>query len=367
VLLTVAVVIAVVAGEVALRIFSRTAPQLELDIYRKQNGMLLLRPNIERRHVTRYWDVRVRTNSEGWRDGESNPGLRTVRGLGDSFAFDWGVELEESFYSLIERGLTRRERIELIQARVSGSSTLDQEKLLDGLISHYRPEVVALAFFVGNDFTETGLGGAERLRVTDGLLELKPMGEERVAWSAELRRWLTRKSRILQLLRAVQFDWQRTNRAWDGPPRTWDGWMREFAQIHLCEPSPMAKKAIRETLASLGRIAERCRRDGIELVVIVLPRSFQVDANEREEMGVMLGIEPDAIDIDKPQRLLAEWSSGSGVPVVDLLEEFRERHADGARLYYSTDAHMTPAGHQAVADIALPELQRLVARGKQLI
>lgn len=88
-------------------------------------------------------------------------------------------------------------------------------------------------------------------------------------------------------------------------------------------------------MASLDRIAERCRPDGIELVVMVLLRSFQVDADEREEMRVMLGVEPDAIDIDKPQRLLAEWSSGSGVPLVDLLEEFRERHADGARLYYS--------------------------------
>lgn len=86
---------------------------------------------------------------------------------------------------------------------------------------------------------------------------------------------------------------------------------------------------------------------------MVLLRSFQVDADEREEMRVMLGVEPDAIDIDKPQRLL-----------VDLLEEFRERHADGARLYYSPDAHMTPAGHQAVADIALPELRRLVGLGQ---
>ncbi len=48
-LLTVADVIAVVVGEVALRLFSRTAPQLELDIYRKQNGLLLLRPKIKRR------------------------------------------------------------------------------------------------------------------------------------------------------------------------------------------------------------------------------------------------------------------------------------------------------------------------------
>jgi len=126
----------------------------------------------------------------------------------------------------------------------------------------------------------------------------------------------------------------------------------------------MAKKAIRETLASLDRIAERCRRDGIELVVMVLPRSFQVDADEREEMRVMLGVEPHGIDIDKPQRLLAEWSSGSGVPLVDLLKEFIERHVDGARLYHSPDAQMTPAGHQAVADIALPELRRLVRLGR---
>ena len=342
-LLSVSAALALIAAEASLRLFFHAAPQLELDIYRKRDGLLLLRPGLERRHVTRQWDVKVRTNSEGWRDAEREGTGPTVLGLGDSFAFGWGVEAEESFYSLAERRLAGP----LINAGVPGTATIDQERLLQALIPQYRPRFVVLAFFVGNDFTETGFGGAERLDVVDGLLELKPLdGQE--APTSGLRR-LASKSHLLQMLRAVQFQMEGSVDK-GGHPRTWDAWMREFAQVHLRRPSPRAEEAMRLTLASLDRIADRCREDDMGFAVLVLPRSFQVDAGEREEMRTALGLRLEDLDLDKPQRVVREWAEGQGVLLVDLLDDFEARHKAGERLYYSPDAHLTAAGHAAAAE-----------------
>jgi hypothetical protein len=266
-----------------------------------------------------------------------------VLGLGDSFAFGWGVEAGESFYSLAEQ----RIGYPLINAGVPGTATIDQERLLESLIPRYRPRFVVLAFFVGNDFTETGFGGAERLDVVDGLLVLKSIDGHAVQTPSPRR--LARKSRLLQLLRAVQFQMEGSVPVGD-QPRTWDAWMREFAQVHLRRPSPRAEKAIRLTLASLDRIADRCDREGLGFAVLVLPSSFQIDEGEREAMRTALGLGLEDLDMDKPQRVLREWAEGKDVLLVDLLKDFQARQVAGARLYYSPDAHLTPEGHAAAAE-----------------
>ena len=342
-LLSVSTVLAVIVGEASLRFVFHAVPQLELDIYRKQDGLLLLRPNLERRHVTRQWDVGVRTNSEGWRDQGSETSWGMVLGLGDSFAFGWGVEAQQCFYSLVEK----RIGAEVINAGVPGTATIDQERLLEALIPHYRPRFVVLAFFVGNDFTETGFGGAERLEVIEGFLHLKPIeGQD------PQRSWVRRlasRSHILQLLRAMQFRMGGSTQP-SGQPRNWDAWMREFAQVHLQRPSARAEEAIQTTLESLDRIADRCSRDGIRLAVLAIPRSFQVEEREREEMQTALGLTLEDLDMDKPQRILHEWAARKDVVLVDPLDDFKARQATGARLYHSPDAHLTAAGHAAAAE-----------------
>lgn len=343
-MLSVSAAAALIAAEVSLRLFFHAAPQLELDIYRKQDGLLLLRPNLQRRHVTRQWDVSVRTNGDGWRDRASETSGPAVLGLGDSFAFGWGVEAEESFYSLTAQSM----HYPLLNVAVPGTATIDQERLLEALIPRYRPRFVVLAFFVGNDFTETGLGGAERLDVADGLLVLKPLDGQ--AAEPTWQRRLAGKSHLLQMLRAVQFQLEGSAEQ-GGPPRSWDAWMREFAQVHLRRPSSRAEEAMRLTLESLERIAERCNREGIGLGLLVLPRSFQTVEGEREEMQAALGLTAEDLDMDKPQRILREWAAGKDILLVDLLEDFRARQAAGARLYYSPDAHLTPAGHAAAAEV----------------
>ena len=115
--------LALATAEFAAR-YLFTAPLLDLPIYRRDTqGNLLLRPGLRRRHVARHWDVTVAINEQGWRDS-SDPtpsGGPTLLGLGDSFAFGWGVELEESLFFLVEERLKRVRATRFVKAGVPGT------------------------------------------------------------------------------------------------------------------------------------------------------------------------------------------------------------------------------------------------------
>jgi lysophospholipase L1-like esterase len=341
-----------VMAELALRL-APAGMVVEADLYRMSDGLLLLRPGMTRRHVTRQWDVTLRINGEGFRDFEREPRENeiVVLGLGDSQAFGWGVELEETFYSRVEAALAPRVR--LIKAAVPGTGATDQARLLEWLAPAYRPRAVVLALFVGNDFVDVARGGSAQYDVVGGFLAHRG---EAASGPGALRR-LAIRSRLLQLLRAAQF------RLGFAPEqeRRWDAWMREYAQIHLADPPPETDAAYAETLAALDTIEDDCRRSGAKLLLVVLPRSFQVDRAELQEMLRQLGWSRDEIDLDRPQRILAEWAGARGVAYADVLPAFR-RHAEngGIPLFYTPDAHMTAAGHAAAATAVEPALADLL-------
>jgi len=100
---------------------------------------------------TRSFEVQVSINSRGLRDGEHDyarvPGKRRILVLGDSFAWGYGVEVDQRFSEVLEVELADAE---VINAGVSGYGT-DQELLwLEREGARYQPDVVLLVLS-GND------------------------------------------------------------------------------------------------------------------------------------------------------------------------------------------------------------------------
>ena len=350
-LFAVAVAGSLLLAEGALRLFFHAAPQLEADIYRRDEaGRLALRPDIRRRHVTPYWDFEIRLNDAGMRSNRPAPadGSTVWLGLGDSFAFGWGVSLDETFYARLAGALDAP----VVNAAVPGTGPIDQLERLEVLADRWRIPVTLVALFVGNDFTDVALGGSAQFNVVDGLLEHKPLLGEPAP--GDWRRWLARRSHLAQLLRALQFNWIRGS---SGPPRTWDAWMREFAQIHLARPNERTLRAELEVLVALDGMRAVARRGGGRLALLVVPRSIQVYPAEAGPMREALGLAPADLDLDRPQRLLADWASERGVLRIDPLERLRREASSGARLYYTPDAHMTAEGHRVVAEEAVEVLR----------
>jgi lysophospholipase L1-like esterase len=92
-----------------------------------------LRPGVRVRHVDRDFSVTVDVNALGMRGPErtpsKRPGTARILLLGDSFAFGWGVQQEETFAARLEQLLTERVGpVEVWSAAVPGWTT-DQHYL----------------------------------------------------------------------------------------------------------------------------------------------------------------------------------------------------------------------------------------------
>ena len=83
------------------------------------------------------------------------PGTFRILGLGDSFAFGWGVPVEASFFKRLEAlldgshsGVTH----EVVNAGIPGYGTYEALHLLRSVGRRYEPDLVILAFYEGNDY-----------------------------------------------------------------------------------------------------------------------------------------------------------------------------------------------------------------------
>ncbi len=114
-----------------------------------------LRPNLD----VKFQQVSLKTNSCGLRGEDytiTKPdNTYRIALLGDSFAFGWGVEYEETFAKVMERALNKiarkGERVEVINFGVPGYSTFQEVALFEerGLELDFD---AVLVYFVDNDF-----------------------------------------------------------------------------------------------------------------------------------------------------------------------------------------------------------------------
>lgn len=355
-------------AEIALRTIVRSYSPITFDLYsRDPDGQLRLRPRARRQHTTPEWDVLVETNARGFRGGDwPGAGGRALIALGDSFAFGWGVEQNDTFLSKVERalvsagsdaGLTNATvGIRVLNAAVPGSGTTDQLALLRVLLRDIHPAVVLVCFYAGNDFQDVADGGASQFDVVDGLLERRALTS---GWVDRVRGWIKRKSYVAQMIARLAWirEQHRTadvpvaRRAHPGLDRR-DVALRQFMQMHLREapPAPL-KKGITETLTALTEIRQLALSQGARFVLLVVPRNIQVHEEDRRRYEAAFDIAPGDWDLDRPQEILSSWATVQGAEYVDPLPAMRQAAAAGpARLYYFPDSHMTATGHAVIAD-----------------
>jgi lysophospholipase L1-like esterase len=129
-----------------------------------------LRPSWSGRHEKFDFRVRVHIDAAGFRamPQVAAPDARRILVVGDSFAFGWGVEDDETFSAVLARALARDAPVEVINAGVPGYSTDQYWLFLRERGFALAPDLVLLVE-CGNDLDELASNrielDAERLPV----------------------------------------------------------------------------------------------------------------------------------------------------------------------------------------------------------
>jgi len=250
--------------------------------------------------------VVVSYNSEGWRDiepdGRLDADLR-VAILGDSFVEAYSVERDESVSSRLGALIKTSGRDgEVFNFGVGGYGTLQEYLVYQQIASTYRPQLVLLGFYLGNDVRNNDLRLESVLNTGQAKIESRPfltlgssgmrsitpvdITEARKQYEFERARreqWPLRDARKSVLFRVLG----RTVRRLAGNVVSSDGkdslvtQQEELGEVsrfgvHFCEEPEEITSAWTLTTVLLEQLRDAVRTNGARLVVFTVPAQEEV-------------------------------------------------------------------------------------------
>jgi lysophospholipase L1-like esterase len=327
--------------------------------------------------------VPVAINEQGLRDRphdyEPAPGVFRIVILGDSFMEAYQVELEDSLPARLESALAGR-GVEVVNLGVGGYGTAQQLLQLreDGL--RYRPDLVVLAFYAGNDVqnnsrelereafgedseTTWGRPYAAAADLSSALVWTPP-DFERMRGEADLetRRREQPARRLWKWIEPALVA-NAVSRAaaalGAGPARPPRHFARPFLAPDEEDPGrPAWDTAWTVTRRLLLEMRDVARGAGARLVVLLVPAKLQVEADFRARAALLQG--GLAFDETRLNRDLARFAREHAIPLLDPTPVLVAESERGPRLYYQLeDHHWNARGHE----IATRELVRFLDAG----
>ncbi len=283
--------------------------------------------------------------------GERRPGTPRVFCLGDSFTAGKGVRDGESFPDVLERELCRRlvdRPVEVVNGGVIAYGTDQQAGLLRRLGPALRPDVVVVAFFVGNDFGDNLASG--ELGVYGGyLVRSKSLaGSDTILGRLRLFAKLTvGEMYLVNAMKSLSPAYR--------PIETGSPYCRLLVEREanslFCfrregEPHGLPEAAIERTRRLLVEIARDSRVLGASPVLLVLPDRLQVEAELLAAVLEQANASRESLDLSRPQTVLEGMAAALGMPCLDARGAFRE--GPSGRYFLECDTHFNAAGHEAV-------------------
>jgi len=365
------VLLGLVAGGIAGEVLSRCVgfefrPHMRNRVYFAEPHPLLgwrNRPGLAGPYGGDEFSTFVTINADGQRGPshpvERVPGKRRIAVLGDSQTWGDGVGDDETFVARLDGGDT-----EVLSFATPGWGTDQEILVLDAEAARWRPDVVVLAFFLGNDLDDNLRRGSFQYPKpwftvgADGALELQgvPVPYSR-AWHAmvDAYRAVMRHSAVLNAIAEL------SRRGWSAPDDDTDGargGKPDGKRPPYNNPMYAARLGDRERFAFTGRLllefVRRVRAMDATPVVLMIPELWQVevfgDPQRRAALWEVGG------SLQRPQRWFTGLLEAQDVQVIDALPALARatrtsRARGGPHTYYPEWRHLNAFGHAVIADL----------------
>lgn len=279
--------------------------------------------------------------------GDTSAPRLKVMFVGDSFLAQGmdGTSLPE-----VLSGWLAERKVNVHNAAVSGMGPLHYRDELDLRAPGYRPDLVVVSYYAGNDLTDVVAVPARRT----GLAADLGRGLRRLARRAHLfyfyrdmRNALLTRTFSQQELLAMGITREESEQINPALVLTARDNSRHFLDNLLLD-SAAARAAWRRTEAALDHMRARCRALGARMVLVVFPMSAQVSRQHFDLLSRMgFTMDRRLLGSGEPQRRLARYATNHGVPMLDLLPAFRAHRGPG--LFLKNDEHLGEAGNRFAA------------------
>lgn len=314
-------------------------------------------------------------NSDGMRDEEhpivAPPDTIRIAVLGDSYMQGVNVDASDMFTTVLEQHLQRcvaaRLRLEVLNFGVSGYGTAQQLLQYRRSVVKYRPDVVVVAMYLGNDVYNNHPELDESIGIKppyfvvehDRLVPFaQPQPRTTELWHRRARSWVTDRFVSAAMLYHA---YAAVRGALIGDVAiadvSNDGWSDIFK-----EPSTQAhREAWMVTEALLRTLAGEVRAAGSEfwLATLSIAEQTHSDPGVRAAFAASLGVR----DLFYPDRRVREFAAANGIPIISLAEPLAAYARDhGVPLNQLTATgelgHWTPAGYRLAATLVADRLCR---------
>jgi hypothetical protein len=337
------VVAVLLALEFALRVF---APQLGAEIaYSDSAGLRRLKPLAKSVMSGAEFRVNLEIDAEGHR---ACPPPRVDAGpslliLGDSFAFGWGVEVEDGVACQLQTTLARP----VINSAVPGDGPIEERLRLREALEVYRLAQVVVFAFGGNDLDDID-------RSNSMLVE-----------------WLESQKKTYRYRPPIPFKaiFSRHSHAYAFLSRGWTLMLLQlglrenrllFSRAYLRPPDPeySSRAAILRSL--YYEMEQAASATGVRLLVAYVPHALELDAALRERLLETHTLPSQKLDREAPFRAVRDAAAAAGTGFLDLRQAFAGHPV--SKLYYPLDGHWTPLAHGLAAKAVTEALAKSVTR-----
>jgi lysophospholipase L1-like esterase len=315
-----------------------------------------LKPRARTRFVTSEFAADIAINGMGLRDdeeiGPKPPGERRILLLGDSLVLSVQVPFEQTFGELLEKRLNAHGagKYRVINAGVQGYGPIEEQLFFRRIAASVQADIVMPVVFVGNDAEEavTSKGKLTGLQTSSASVESSSI-------RTQLRR-LVRRSMVLQILRLRAVSATERFTTTLAPPEP-------PLQSYATNPAPRIEEGLSIARTSIEDIMRTASASGATTAVVLMPARFQVDDPDYQRLKAAVAAAGGELLRDAATERFDRALAPLPVARLDILPALR-RALPGPDLFYQETVHLTPRGHEVVAEALDAFITREVERDR---